>query len=263
MWIRTNSMSGKVYLIGAGPGDPELLTVKACRILGQADVVLHDDLVSPEIVRLAPATAHIENVGKRCGKAHASQAEIHSKMIGVANEGRDVVRLKGGDPLLFGRAGEEIEALREAGVDFEIVPGITAASAAAAAAGIPLTDRRFASKLVFLTNHRCGAGSFRDSTVYSEGVTAVVYMPGSNYRELSERLVGSSFPRRTPCLVVSRATSGEQRILSSTLAALANAESLPAPSVVIVGEVAGSYRGNDAKEADVVAEVVSALGEIP
>jgi uroporphyrin-III C-methyltransferase len=255
-------MKGKVYLIGAGPGDPELLTIKAHRVLSEADVVLYDDLVSPEIVRLAPASAHIENVGKRCGKAHVSQAEIHTKMIAFANHGLDVLRLKGGDPLLFGRAGEEIEALREAGVNFEIVPGVTAAFGAAAAAGIPLTDRRSASRLVFLTNHRCtGTNVSFDASIGSGNVTAVVYMPGANYRELSQRLIGSSFPPHTPCLVVSRATSGEQRILSSTLASLADAESLPAPSVVIVGDVAGSYRGDGKREAEATGDITSTVDE--
>jgi len=232
-------------MIGAGPGAPDLLTVKACRILSEANVVLHDDLVSPEIVRLATAAAHVENVGKRCGKAHTSQSEIHSKMIAFAGQGLQVARLKGGDPLLFGRAGEEIEALREADVDFEIVPGVSAAFGAAAAAGIPLTDRRSASRLVFLTNHRCGGKDpSLGAMTGSEDATLVIYMAGAHYRELTQRLVGASVPLDTPCLVVSRATSPQQTILSTTLAGLADAESLPAPSVIIVGDVAGSYRGS-------------------
>lgn len=247
-------------MIGAGPGDPELLTVKACRILGEADVVLHDDLVSADIVGLARVAVHIESVGKRCGRAHVSQSEIHSKIIAFAGQGLRVVRLKGGDPLLFGRCGEEIEALREAGVDFEIVPGITAAFGAAAVAGIPLTDRRFASKLVFLTNHRCaGKDSSPGMKVDPEDTTAVVYMPGANYRELTERLMAASIPPDTPCLVVSRATSVQQHILSTTLAGLVEAENLPAPSIVIVGKVAGSYRGNDEKNAELIEELSRAM----
>ncbi len=141
-------MKGKVYLVGAGPGDPELLTVKALRLLQTADAVLHDDLVSPEILQLIPATAQVHNVGKRCGKKKISQEEINFLMVALADSGLRVVRLKSGDPLIFGRAGEEIEALRKAGIPYEIVPGVTSALGAAAAAQIPLTHRRASSALV-------------------------------------------------------------------------------------------------------------------
>ena len=135
-------MSGKVYLVGAGPGDPELLTVKALRLLQNADVVLHDDLVAPEILQLIPSTAHVQNVGKRCGTKTMRQEEINFLMVTMAGSGLQVVRLKSGDPLIFGRAGEEMEALRRANVAYEVVPGITSALGAAAATGIPLTHRR-------------------------------------------------------------------------------------------------------------------------
>src|SRR5258708_35457935 len=150
-----NMVKGKVYLVGAGPGDPELLTMKACRILGEAQVVLHDDLVNPEILSFAPPSACVQNVGKRCGQAHISQKEINLRMVTSTAEGLIVVRLKGGDPLLYGRAGEEMEALRHAGIEFEVVPGITAAFGAGASARIALTDRKLASKVVFLSNHLC------------------------------------------------------------------------------------------------------------
>lgn len=234
------SPKGKVYLVGAGPGDPDLLTIKAARILGRADVVLHDELVNSEILALAPAAARIENVGKRCGRARIAQAEIHSKLVAFASEGATVVRLKGGDPLLFGRAGEEMQALREAGIDFEIVPGISAAFGAAAAARIPLTDRRHASKLVFLTNHRCEEKSAAANTG-AEDTTAVVYMPGRNYGELMQTLAEMSFGPDTPCLVVSCATSALQQICSSRLADLPGLTSPPAPALLIVGSVAGNY----------------------
>src|SRR5271156_4729294 len=123
-------MSAKVYLVGAGPGNPELLTVKALRLLQCADVVLHDDLVSPEILQLIRPGALVQNVGKRCGRKRITQEEIHRRIIGAARGGETVVRLQGGDPLLFGRAGEEMEALRSAGIEFEVVPGVTAAFAA-------------------------------------------------------------------------------------------------------------------------------------
>src|SRR5882762_3390569 len=135
-------MPGKVYLVGAGPGEPELLTRKAWRVLQSAGVVLHDDLVSEEILRVLPPAAHIVNVGKRCGAQGISQSEINALMVSLAREGKVIARLKSGDPLLFGRAGEEMEALRRAGIDFEVIPGVTAALGAAAAARISLTDRR-------------------------------------------------------------------------------------------------------------------------
>ena len=147
---------GKVYLIGAGPGDPELLTVKAARILAPADVILHDALVTQEILELASPKARIINVGKRCGQKLLTQDEINAYLIHASSVAGIVVRLKSGDPLIFGRAGEEIEALQYAGVEFEIVPGITSALAAAAAARVSLTDRRFASQVLFTTAHRKG-----------------------------------------------------------------------------------------------------------
>src|SRR3974390_2408138 len=149
-------LQGKVYLVGAGPGDPELLTRKAWRVLQSVDVVLHDDLVSREILAtLAPAT-QVVNVGKRCGAKSISQDEINTLMVQLAREGKTVARLKSGDPLLFGRAGEEMGALRQAGIEFEVIPGVTAALGAAASAHISLTDRRSASRVVFVTAHREG-----------------------------------------------------------------------------------------------------------
>ncbi len=130
-------MKGKAYLVGAGPGDPELLTLKALKILQSADVVLHDDLISAEILALAPRTAFIQNVGKRCGQKRITQDEINSQLVSLASSGLQVVRLKGGDPFIFGRGGEEIEALRQHGIGFEIVPGVTAALGAAAGIRLP------------------------------------------------------------------------------------------------------------------------------
>src|SRR5450755_1392058 len=154
-------MNGKIYLVGAGPGDPELLTLKALRVLRSAEAVLHDDLVAPEILKLIPATAQIHNVGKRCGKKRILQGEINALMVALAASGLHVVRLKGGDPLIFGRAGEEIESLRANNIPFEIVPGVTSAMGAAAVAQIPLTHRRASSALVLITAHL--ASEDRDS----------------------------------------------------------------------------------------------------
>jgi uroporphyrin-III C-methyltransferase len=181
--------SGKVYLVGAGPGDPNLLTIEALRLLRTADVVFHDDLVSPEVLALIPAATHVESVGKRCGRPKTTQQEIHSLMINAASEGWTVVRLKSGDPLIFGRAGEELEALRSAGIECVIVPGITAAFGAAARAGIPLTDRRLASRLVFLSNHQCaGKALFDWQGAASQDATLVIYMPGTDYAGIATRL---------------------------------------------------------------------------
>jgi len=233
---------GKVYLVGAGPGDPGLLTIEASRLLQTADVVFHDDLVSPAILALIPDQVHVENVGKRCGHARVGQQQIHSLMINAAREGWTVVRLKAGDPLVFGRAGEEIEALREAGIECAVVPGITAAFAAAARVGIPLTDRRLASKLLFLSNHQCAGKSplIWEGTI-SEDTTALIYMPGSEYEELAARLCEQGFDPETPCLLVSQATAAQERVHLVSVAGLAGAPRLATPVVVIVGAVAAGY----------------------
>src|SRR5438445_10412605 len=155
-------MSGKVYLVGAGPGDPELLTLKAARLLAGADVVLHAALVSEGVLALIPRAADVINVGKRAGQKLLTQDEINSLLVSYAQTRQTVVRLKGGDPTIFGRAGEEIEALRKAGIEYEIVPGISAALGAAATAGISLTDRRVASQILFTTFSRGSDGSLMD-----------------------------------------------------------------------------------------------------
>ena len=231
-------MKGKVYLMGAGPGDPDLLTVKAMRVLRASDVVLHDDLVAAEILELIPAWTQVLNVGRRCGQAGMSQEKIHSLLISAAREGHQVVRLKGGDPLLFGRVGEEMEALSRAGIDFEVIPGVTSAMGAAAAARIPLTDRRFASKLVFVSNHAAGNTPAAWDNVIAKDATHVVYMPGTNYGEIAAKLSAGGLDGRTPCLIVANATQGEQQIRRTTLRELALEPRLPTPMLLIVGEVA-------------------------
>jgi len=234
---------GKVYLVGAGPGDPDLLTRKAWRLLQAADVILHDDLVPPDILVLAPLHAQVFNVGKRCGQKRITQEEINFLMVSFARSGLAVVRLKSGDPQVFARLGEEIEALRAAGIDFEIVPGVTAACAAAASAGIPLTDRRLASDLVFLTGHRAsdrspGQGWER----LSAGVTVVVYMPGSNYQELAEQLCQTGLSPATPCLIVASASRPEEQRHLTTIEHLSQTSLRLAPAVLIVGAVAALAR---------------------
>ncbi len=234
-------MSGKVYLVGAGPGDPELLTVKALRILRSADVVLHDDLVTPEILSLTSESAEVLNVGKRCGRKSLTQDDINARMIQAASEGNTVVRLKGGDPLIFGRAGEEIDALRTAGVEFDVVPGVTAALAAAASAEIPLTDRRLASQLIFLTGHRSdGRDALEVRHGSTRGSTIVIYMPGERVSEFARELLGAGMHPKTPCIAVSEASTPREQIHRAALEELENGPRWPSPTVVIVGDVAAA-----------------------
>jgi len=261
-------MNGKVYLVGAGPGDPELLTVKAYRILREADVVLHDNLVNPAILELASPASQIVNVGKRCGRRDITQSEINSRMVEYARAGLAVVRLKGGDPLVFGRAGEEMEALREAEVEFEIVPGVTAAFAAAAAAGIPLTDRRLASSLVFLTGHLAAGKNHQGRSGWpaldppdatpgdASARTIVVYMPGNDYAQMASELRTAGVAAQTPCLVVSDASSGDEEVHLATIATLPESPRLPSPKLLIVGAVAGLARDTRLKHETSDAEMV-------
>lgn len=231
-------MKGKVYLVGAGPGDPELLTVKALRLLRSAEVVLHDDLVTPEILKVISSTAEVHNVGKRCGQKTIRQEEINFLMVTLAASGRHVVRLKSGDPLIFSRAGEEIEALRRADIEYEIVPGVTSALGAAAAAGIPLTHRLASSTLVLTAGHRASENSDSDwSGLAGAASTFVVYMPGQDYAGMAARLAAAGFAEETPCAVISKATTAEQRLHRTTVSDLHRTPKLPAPTLLVVGEV--------------------------
>jgi uroporphyrin-III C-methyltransferase len=231
-------MKGKVYLVGAGPGDPELLTLKALRLLRTADVVLHDDLVTPEILQLIGPLAKVQNVGKRCGSKTIRQEEINFLMVTQALSGLQVVRLKSGDPLIFGRAGEEIAALRESNIEHEIVPGITSALGAAASAGIPLTHRQLSSALVLTTGQNARG---KDDSEWSQWAasqsTLVIYMPGSDYGEISGKLKAAGFAKETACAIVSRATTPKQSIYVTTVADLSRAPKLASPTLLVVGEV--------------------------
>jgi uroporphyrin-III C-methyltransferase len=231
-------MKGKVYLVGAGPGDPELLTLKALRVLKTADAVLHDDLVAPEILRLISPKAQVHDVGKRCGKQKIQQEGINFLMIALADSGLRVVRLKSGDPMIFGRAGEEIESLRRAGVPYEIVPGVTSALGAAAAVEIPLTHRRASSALVFITAHQASGSESADwNKLAGSGATLVIYMPGHNYSAVATKLKAAGLAGDTPCAVISRATTAHQRTHRSTIADLHRSPKLAAPTLLVVGEV--------------------------
>lgn len=248
-------MNGKVYLVGAGPGDPELLTVKALRLLRTADVVLHDDLVPPEILKLISPAAEVQNVGKRCGSKTIRQEEINFLMVARAASGLQVVRLKSGDPLIFGRAGEEMEALRRANIEYEIVPGVTSALGAAAAAGIPLTHRQASSTIVLTAGHRASANDTLDWSQFAAAEsTLVVYMPGSEYDEISSRLTAAGFPEETPCAIISRATTPEQRICRCTVSDLHRAPRLDSPTLLVVGDVVKFADRNLVEEAASLAE---------
>ena len=229
---------GKVYLVGAGPGDPDLLTVKAARLLARASIVFHDALVSSEVLELVAPGAPVVDVGKRCGHKLLTQQEINTLLIDAAARYETVIRLKGGDPLIFGRAGEEIEALRDAGVNFEVVPGITAALGAAAAAGISLTDRRAASQILFATFSRDPENAAMDWSGVTSTTTLALYMPGPDYGEVSRRLRAAGLPEDLPCVIVSNATRAQQQIRWSTLSRLSQESKLAAPALLIIGRVA-------------------------
>jgi uroporphyrin-III C-methyltransferase len=235
-------MNGRVYLVGAGPGDPELLTLKALRVLEAAELLLHDDLVPPGVLALASPAAMVLNVGKRCGRKGTSQEEINQLMISRARSGYTVARLHGGDPLIFGRAGEEMSALREAGVDFEVVPGVTSALAAAASAGLTLTERRISSCVVFTTGHHCArAGQAKSSGLFPEGLaadsTVVVYMP-TNLALIAAELRACGWDAETPCLLVSNGSLPSEEISLTKLGNLPDVTPLASPRLLIIGAVA-------------------------
>jgi uroporphyrin-III C-methyltransferase/precorrin-2 dehydrogenase/sirohydrochlorin ferrochelatase len=228
------AVRGTVSLVGAGPGDPELLTLKALRAIQNADILLHDDLVSPAILALAAPHAEVLNVGKRCGSKGITQDEINALMIEHAQNDRAVVRLKSGDPLVFGRAAEEIDALNAVGIPFEIVPGITAAFAAAAALGRSLTDRRSASNVVFSSGHH--AQSHNDAPLPQiEDATRVVYMPGRDLELLATQWLQEGLPPDFPCAVISHVSQPSQQVHYTTLARLAKLPQVSAPSLLIAG----------------------------
>jgi uroporphyrin-III C-methyltransferase len=214
------------------------LTVRAVTALQAAEVVLHDDLVSAEVLNLCPESAERINVGKRCGKRGSSQEQINALMILYARRRQAVVRLKSGDPAVFGRVGEEIDALREAGIAFEIVPGITAATAAASAAELALTDRRSASALLILTAHNTRENLRPGPVPDLERTTVAVYMPGPDYGKTARELMELGIDAATPCAVVSNACRGNQKVLFLELGGLASARDIVAPAVLIVGRVA-------------------------
>ena len=242
-------MTGSVTLVGAGPGDPELLTFKAARAIGRATVLLVDDLVSDGVLAFANPTARVVLVGKRGGCASTPQAFIDKLMLAEALNGETVVRLKGGDPFMFGRGGEEADRLRAHGIDVAVVGGITSGMAAAAALGVPLTHRDHAHGVIFVTGHARAEGVALDwptlGAAAAQGLTLVIYMGVSAIDVLSRGLL-QTLPGATPAAVVQHASLPQQRLLSCTLATLASSVQsgrIGSPAIVIVGDVLQGLQG--------------------
>lgn len=237
--------AGKVTLVGAGPGDPELLTLKALKAIQSATVLLVDDLVSPEIVAHAAPSARVVYVGKRGGCKSTPQAFIERLMVLAAREGEAVVRLKGGDPFIFGRGGEEVEHLREAGIEVEVVNGITSGLAAVTSLGVPLTHREHAHGVVFVTGHAQPGAKGPDwrtlaATARDARLTLVIYMGVSGAQRIQEELLAGGLAPSTPVAVVQRASLPEQRHAVTTLGHLQQTisrEGLASPAVIVVGDV--------------------------
>jgi uroporphyrin-III C-methyltransferase len=228
-----------VHLVGAGPGDPELLTRKAARLLAQADVVVHDRLIDPSVLDLAPSGAERIDVGKSPGQP-VPQEDINALLVALGRDGREVVRLKGGDPYVFGRGGEEALALRAAGVPFDVVPGVTSAVAVPAAAGVPVTQRGMAGAFTVVTGHRqLDGGSLVDWEALARvGGTIVVLMGVSERAVIAAQLRAGGLPADTPVAAVMSGTLAGQRCLRTTLDGLADAP-VESPATIVIGPVAG------------------------
>ncbi|HDZ9335978.1 uroporphyrinogen-III C-methyltransferase [Vibrio cholerae] len=236
---RSQLQAGEVALVGAGPGDPELLTVKALSYLQQAEVVLYDYLVSDEIMALIPSETILVCVGKRAGHHSVPQEKTNQLLVDFARQGYRVVRIKGGDPFMFGRGGEELEVLFEAGVKFQVVPGITAAAGATAYAGIPLTHRDYAQSALFVTGHLKAQAEDLDWSTLARGKqTLVIYMGLSNAAAIAEQLQLHGRQASTPVAIIERGTQVNQQVLIGTLQTLPSlASQAQSPALIVVGEV--------------------------
>lgn len=230
---------GTVYLVGAGPGDPDLITMRGHALLRQADVVLYDRLAHPELLDAVPRHAERIYVGKTSGKHACPQERIHELLVEKARQGHVVVRLKGGDPFVFGRGGEEALALAEAGVPFEVVPGVTSAVAAPAYAGIPVTHRGVAQAFTVVTGHTCDDAVAEPDWAALAGVgTLVVLMGLARLPEITARLIAGGRPAGTPVAVVASGSTGRQQVVEGTLADIAErAVGVPSPATIVVGDV--------------------------
>lgn len=235
-------MAGKVYLIGAGPGDAELLTLKAARALGQCTVLLVDDLVYPDVLAYANPAARIIHVGKRGGCKSTPQRFIERMMIRFARAGATVGRVKGGDPFVFGRGGEEMLALRAAGIDIDIIPGITAGCAVPAMLQIPVTHREYSRGVTFITGHTQTGAAINYAALVQTGTTLVIYMGVANLADIASGLMTAGMSGATPACAIQNGTRIDQTEIISTLAALPNdvlAAGISSPAIMVIGEVVG------------------------
>ncbi|CAN5259757.1 hypothetical protein BH10PSE13_BH10PSE13_14200 [soil metagenome] len=234
--------TGTVYLVGAGPGDPDLLTVRAARLIASAEVIVHDGLVGGGVLDLAPATAEIISVAKQRSRHSVPQEGINALLVEHARAGRTVVRLKGGDPFVFGRGGEELEACRIANIAVEVVPGISAALGCAAAANLPLTHRDIASAVTFVAGQCKGLTDQNWAGLAGKGRTLVIYMGVATADDIADKLMADGLSPDTPVVVLENGTLPEQRALRTLLADLGDMvrrEIVRSPAVIVVGQVAG------------------------
>jgi len=238
---RRKAAEGMVHLVGAGPGDPELLTLKAARLLQQADVCVYDHLVSNDVLALVRRDAELIYAGKEKSNHALPQKDINALMVALARQGRHVLRLKGGDPFIFGRGGEEMQFLAEHGIPFEVVPGVTSASGASTYAGIPLTHRDFAQACVFVTGHlQNGSCDLDWEMLARRNQTVVVYMGVGQIEEICHQLKAHGLPGDWPAAAIERATTSKQRVVTGTLTTLAGRvahAALRPPALIVVGEV--------------------------
>lgn len=238
--IRRDIHPGTVYLVGAGPGDPELITVRGQRLLQAADVVVYDRLVHADLVRMTPSTAKHFFVGKRPGEHTVTQADINALLLTQAREGRVVVRLKGGDPFVFGRGGEEVRRLRAGGVPFEVVPGITSAIGVPAYAGIPVTHRGVSRSFTVVTGHTCSMDDTALDWDHLASVDTLIILMGlGRLPQIAEQLVEAGRSPETPVAVIQAGTTAEQQVVQGTLRTIGGRVAhLDPPATVVVGEVA-------------------------
>jgi uroporphyrin-III C-methyltransferase len=234
---------GKIYLVGAGPGEPKLLTLRAAELLSKADIVIYDRLVGKPILKLTPKSARKIYVGKRSGKHEVPQDKINELLISCSKEGKTVVRLKGGDPFLFGRGGEEAEILKENNIDFEMVPGITSAVATPEYAGIPLTHRDYASSVAIVTGHRAGdSGKPVNWSKLAKGVDTIVILMGMESLEaIVKKLIEGNVNPDKPVAIIEQGTTKLQRSFIGklkTIAQMAKENNVKPPAIIVIGEVA-------------------------